>query len=237
MYLWFAVAAVSAVLFRSSVVAAVAGFLAWASFAVYLHATDMRWMRFDAWMPPVMALAVIGLVRYTRADRARHLAYLLLVGWLAWLYTLDSDLRLASLYAAGGMAALVVVSLPASPLSGLVRSAGAAPAFYAFLVAVIGLLFLHIEFDQGGPLIVLGLVTLAAAILAIALQGRDNGSVRYLAYTAFSVEILFLASVTVGSILGTSGLFLCSGMFVAVLAWLVIRLERRFAGKAGEASL
>jgi uncharacterized membrane protein len=135
------------------------------------------------------------------------------------------------------MAALVVVSLPASPLSGLVRSAGAAPAFYAFLVAVIGLLFLHIEFDQGGPLIVLGLVTLAAAILAIALQGRDNGSVRYLAYTAFSVEILFLASVTVGSILGTSGLFLCSGMFVAVLAWLVIRLERRFAGKAGEASL
>jgi uncharacterized membrane protein len=45
MYLWFAMAAVSAILFRSGVVAAVAGFLSWASFAVYLDGSDMRWMR------------------------------------------------------------------------------------------------------------------------------------------------------------------------------------------------
>jgi hypothetical protein len=37
------------------------------------------------------------------------------------------------------------------------------------------------------------------------MQGRDNGAVRYLAYTVFAVEMLYLASVTVGSILGTSG--------------------------------
>jgi uncharacterized membrane protein len=237
MYLWFAMAAVSAILFRSGVVAAVVGFLAWASFAVYLDGSDMRWMRFDGWMAPIMALIVIGLVRYTGADRARHLAYLLLVGWLAWLYALQSDLRLASLYAAGGMVALIVVSLPVPRLSGLVRSAGAAPAFYAFLVAVIGLFFLHVEIDKGGWLVALALVTLAATILAIALQGRDNGAVRYLAYAVFAVEMLYLASVTVGSILGTSGLFLCSGLFVAFLAWVVIRLERRFTGRAEEASL
>ncbi|KQV28043.1 hypothetical protein ASC97_06760 [Rhizobium sp. Root1203] len=237
MYLWFSMAAVSAILFRSGVVAAVSGFLAWASFAVYLNGSDMRWMRFDGWMVPIMALIVIGLVRYTGADRARHLAYLLLVGWLAWLYTLQSDPRLACLYAAGGMVALIVVSLPVPRLSGLVRSAGVAPAFYAFLVAVIGLFFLHVEIDKGGWLVALALVTLAATILAIALQGRDNGAVRYLAYAVFAVEMLYLASVTVGSILGTSGLFLCSGLFVAFLAWVVFRLERRFAGRAGEASL
>jgi uncharacterized membrane protein len=86
-------------------------------------------------------------------------------------------------------------------------------------------------------LVALALVTLAATILAIALQGRDNGAVRYLAYAVFAVEMLYLASVTVGSILGTSGLFLCSGLFVAFLAWVVIRLERRFTGRAEEASL
>jgi uncharacterized membrane protein len=237
MYLWFAMASVSAVLFRSGVVAAVAGFLAWASFAVYLDTSNMRWMGFHAWAVPVMALVVVGLVRFTGADRARHLAYLLLVGWLAWLYALDSDLWLALFYAAGGMAALVLVSLPVPRLSALLKGTGSAPAFYAFLIAVIGLFFLHVAIDQGGPLVVLGLVTLASAVLAIALQGRDNGAVRYLAYAVFAGEMLYLASMTVGSILGTSGLFLCSGLFVAFLGWVVIRLERRFSDKAGEAGL
>lgn len=234
MYLWFAIAAVSAVFFRSAVVAAVAGFLSWASFAVYLNAYDMRWMSFHPWVAPLMAVVVIALVRYTGADRARHLAYLLLVGWLAWLYTLDSDIRLACAYAIVGMLVFILVGLPFSPLSRLVKTAGAAPAFYAFLVAVIGLFYLHVEIDQGGQLIVLGVLTLASAILAIGLQGRDNGAVRYLAYTVFAIELLYLGSVTVGSILGTSGLFLCSGLFVAAVAWVVIRLERRFAIKTGE---
>ncbi|OCJ03727.1 hypothetical protein A6U87_17470 [Rhizobium sp. AC44/96] len=236
MYLWFAIAAVSAVLFRSAVVTAVAGFLSWASFAVYLNDYDMRWMSFHPWVAPLMTVVIIALVRYTGADRARHLAYLLLVGWLAWLYTFDSDIRFAYAYAIVGMLVFVLVGLPISPLSRLARTAGAAPAFYAFLVAIIGLFFLHVEIDQGGHLIVLGVVTLASAILAIALQGRDNGAVRYLAYTVFAIELLYLGSVTVGSVLGTSGLFLCSGLFVAAVAWVVIRLERRFAVKAGEVS-
>ena len=46
--------------------------------------------------------------------------------------------------------------------------------------------------------------------------------------------MLYLASVTVGSILGTSGLFLFSGLGVALVAWIVIRLERRFSAGAQE---
>ena len=80
-------------------------------------------------------------------------------------------------------------------------------------------------------------MTLGAAVVAIALQGRNNGAVRYLAYAAFAAEMLYLASVTVGSILGTSSLFLFSGLFVAAVAWLVIRLERRFALTTPEASV
>ena len=126
-----------------------------------------------------------------------------------------------------------VLPLP-SPLRAFVKSAGAAPAFYSFLVATVGLLLLHIEIDEGWRLVVLGVLTLAACILAIALQGRDNGAVRYLAYAGFAAEMLYLASVTVGSILGTSSLFLFSGLVVAVVAWIVIRLERRFSGQARE---
>lgn len=237
MYLWFAMAVISAILFRSGVVAAVAGFLAWGSFAVYLDAYDTHWIGFAPWVAPLMAAIVIALVRFTGAGRVRHLAYLLLVGWLAWLYTLHEEIRLALAYAIGGMLVVVLTGIPATPLYKLARDAGAAPAFYGFLVAIIGLFLLHVAIDDGWPMVVLGLVTLAVAVLAIALHGRDNGGVRYLAYTAFAAEMLYLASVTVGSILGTSSLFLFSGLFVAAVAWVVIRLERRFAATPREAEV
>lgn len=236
MYLWFAMAVISAVLFRSGVVAAVAGFLSWGSFAAYLDTYDTRWVGLDPWVVPLMAAVVIGLVRFTGADRVRHLAYLLLVGWLTWLYAVNENFWLALVYAIAGMLAFVLVSLPLPRLSTIIRSAGSAPAFYTFLVAMIGLFFLHVELEHGWQFVTLALMTLGAAVLAIALQGRNNGAVRYLAYTAFAIEMLYLASVTVGSILGTSSLFLFSGLFVAAVAWIVIRLERRFAMRTPEAS-
>ncbi|WP_028747418.1 DUF2157 domain-containing protein [Rhizobium mesoamericanum] len=235
MYLWFAIAVVSAVLFRSGVVAAVAGFLSWGTFAAYLNIYDARWVGLEPWVVPLMAAVVIGLVRFTGADRVRHLAYLLLLGWLTWLYAVNENFWLALAYAVGGMLAFVLVSLPLSQRFTLIRSAGSAPAFYTFLVAVIGLFLLHVELEHGWQFVALALATLGAAVLAIALQGRNNGAVRYLAYTAFAVEMLYLASVTVGSILGTSSLFLFSGLFVAAVAWIVIRLERRFAMRNPEA--
>ncbi|MBD9445691.1 MULTISPECIES: DUF2157 domain-containing protein [unclassified Rhizobium] len=237
MYLWFGMAVVSAVLFRSGVVAAVAGFLSWGSFAAYLDTYDTRWVGLDPWIVPLMAAVVIGLVHLTGADRARHLAYLLLVAWLTWLYAVNENFWLALAYAIGGMLTFVLVSLPVARRSALLRTAGSAPAFYTFLVAIIGLLLLHIELEHGWQFVTLALVTLGAAVVAIALQGRNNGAVRYLAYAAFAAEMLYLASVTVGSILGTSSLFLFSGLFVAAVAWLVIRLERRFALRTPEASV
>ncbi|MFB2606542.1 DUF2157 domain-containing protein, partial [Rhizobium phaseoli] len=59
MYLWFAIATISAILFRSGAVVVVAGFLSWASFAVYLENHDTHWIWLDPWMAPVMAVIVI----------------------------------------------------------------------------------------------------------------------------------------------------------------------------------
>lgn len=240
MVVWFAAAAVAAALFRSSAQAALAGFLAWGFCGFYLweHADD--WYGPMPWVPPVMAAVVIALVRYADAPRARHLAYIVIVGWLTWIFARHESLRAAILLAAAGMAAFLAVSLPASPLRRMTLTAGAAPAFYSFLVAAIGLLAIHGEIDGGIldetiwghgklALILLAFATLASAVVAIALVGRDNGAVRYLAYVVFAGEILYLAGETVGSIIGTSGFFLICGVLVAIAAWLVIRLERRFS--------
>ncbi|WP_184805428.1 DUF2157 domain-containing protein [Rhizobium leucaenae] len=244
MIVWFAVASVAAALFRSSAQVALAGFLAWGFCGFYLWDHYDQWYGIMPWAPPVMAAVLIALVRYVDAPRSRHLAYLMLVGWLTWIFAQYESLHAAVLLAAAGMVAFLAVSLPVSPLIRIARTAGAAPAFYAFLIAAIGLIAIHGEIGDGVfentiwvenklPLIVIAFVTLASAVVAITLSGRDNGAVRYLAYVVFAWEILYLANETVGSIIGTSGFFLICGVLFAIAAWLVIRLERRFSHQDG----
>jgi uncharacterized membrane protein len=169
----------------------------------------------------------------------------MLVGWLTWLFGRHEGLNTAILFAALGMAAFLVVSLPASPLLSFARTAGAAPAFYTFLIASIGFFLVHAEISNGSfennvwvedklPLVIVAAATLASSVIAIALTGRDNGAVRYLAYFVFACEILYLAGETIGSIIGTAGFFLVAGLLVAIAAWLVIQLERRFSDNRGQ---
>ncbi|MFJ6325420.1 MULTISPECIES: DUF2157 domain-containing protein [unclassified Rhizobium] len=237
---WFAAACIVAALFRSSAQVALAGFLAWAFCGAYLWDHFNQWKGAMPWVPLLMAAVLIALVRYVDAPRARHFAYLMLVGWLAWIFGLNESLNAAILFAAFGMAAFLAVSIPASPLMPLARTAGAAPAFYTFLLAAIGFFLVHAEIANDSfennvwaqatlPLIIVAVATLASSVIAIALSGRDNGAVRFLAYFVFACEILYLASETIGSIIGTAGFFLIAGLMVALAAWVVIQLERRFS--------
>jgi uncharacterized membrane protein len=245
MIVWFIAACVVAALFRSSAQVALAGFLGWAFCGVYLWGHFDQWYGIMPWVPLLMAVVLIALVRYADAPAARHLAYLMLVGWLTWLFGQQEGLNAAILFAALGMIAFLAVSIPASPLLPFARTAGAAPAFYTFLIASIGFLLVHGEISNGSfennvwvenkvPLIIIAAATLASSVVAIALSGRDNGAVRYLAYFVFSCEILYLASETIGSIIGTAGFFLVAGLLVAIAAWLVIQLERRFSDNRGQ---
>lgn len=240
MIVWFAAACVAAALFRSSAQVALAGFLAWGFCSIYFWDHLDQWYGIMPWVPPLMAVILIALVRYVDAPPARHFAYLMLVGWLIWVLMRHESLNTAIILAALGMVAFLSVAIPTSPLMGFARTAGAAPAFYTFLLAAIGLLLVHAEISNGSfdnnvwvedklPLILVAAATLASSVIAITLSGRDNGAVRYLAYFVFACEILYLASETIGSIIGTAGFFLVAGLLVAIAAWLVIRLERRFS--------
>lgn len=229
MLVWFVGAAFAAALFRSGAVTAVAGFLAFVVSGADWTSSDAVDETMLLWLMPLMAIIVILLVRYTGAARVRHLAYLLLVAWLAFIYGEYETPGTAIAIAGFGAAAYLAAAMPQSPFHALARSAGAAPAFYSFLVLVLGLLVLHAEFDNMANRLFLGIITLTAAIAGIVLSGKENGAVRYLGYATFAAETLYLASETIGSIIGTSGFFLVSGLVVALIAWAVIALERRFS--------
>lgn len=229
MLVWFAGAVVAAGLFRSGAVTAIAGFLAFAAAGTQWTQSYNGGEAVLLWLMPLMAVVIILLVRYCDAGRVRHLAYLLLVAWLAYIYGENETPQTAIAIAAFGALAYLLAAVPQSPLHPLARSAGAAPAFYAYLVLLLGLLVLHFEFDAVGERLFVGIVTLSAALAGIAFSGKANGAVRYLGYAAFAAETLYLASQTIGSIIGTSGFFLVAGLVVALIAWAVIALERRFS--------
>jgi uncharacterized membrane protein len=223
---------VAAAAFRSAALSVLCGFLAWAVFGQLVIDNDAT---FDGngyiYLVPLLIVIVIGLVRYANGGIARHLAYLLALAWLGWFYIELPEVWLAALLFGAGILTFLITSLPVSPLYRFARDAGAAPAFYSFALAVMGLAALHTDVDGLGQEVAIGATTLAVALGGIAIAGRLNGAVRFLGYAVFAAETLYLASETLGSILGTSGFFLISGVVVGLIAWLVIRLEKRLAAR------
>ncbi|SSC73589.1 unnamed protein product [Ciceribacter sp. T2.26MG-112.2] len=234
MLLWFAMTVLSAAAFRSAALTVMAGLLSFSAFGAFLDLFEGEWHGLYGWWPVLSSLVIGLLSAWTGAERARHFIYLLLLGWCGWLYSLWPEVGTAVAFAAVGLAAFVAVTLPMSPVSRILGGLGAGPAFYSLVLALLGLGLLHLEWTDGAGLALLGIVTIAVTLLALALDGRDNGAVRYLAYAVFAGEVLYLSFVTIDSMLGTSAFFLLAGLVVAVLAMVVVRLERLFATRISE---
>src|SRR5690606_2610954 len=145
----------------------------------------------------VAAIIVAGLVQiplflWTGTPRARHFVYILSLAFVFWLYAHDGSTVSAFAVAAAGAVLFLAVGLPASPLSARASASSGAPAFYSLVLALMGIVFLHAEFDgETGATAAIAVGCIALSILALALAGRDNGAVRYLAYCAFAVEVLY----------------------------------------------
>lgn len=233
--IWFGATAITALLYRSAALTYVAGLLGWFTLTTFFDASPAGPLTPSFYAPLIEALVVVGLVRYTGADRARHLAYALVLAWLCWVYVDREGILAPWQFIVAGTGLFLLATLPVSPLRQAARGAGAAPAFYSFVLAIMGFVLYQIQtadYSDNGHLLNSALpagMTAAMAVLAIALEGRDNGAVRYLGYAVFAAEVLYLSMAVVGTMIGTSGLFLLSGLFLAGVAWLVIRLEKRFA--------
>lgn len=235
--LWVLMCLATALLFRSAALTYYAGVLMWFYFVSQISDGDLPADLF-AYGAPVLAVILVAMTWYTGAARAKHLAYLLILAWLAFRYVDDPSPLTAWTYAFTGGILFLLAAMPVSPLRLLAARAGSSPAFYALVLTLLGLGLNQLEqadiFGVGPPTfhgIMLAGLAAGFSVLAIALDGRDNAAVRYLGYAVFAVELLYLSLDVAGSMIGTSGIFLFSGVFLALVAWLVIRLEKRFAGQ------
>lgn len=236
MFLWFVMTAITAVLFRSGALAVATGALSLATFAGGFESFgwDVASHGLWAWWPLAGSAVIFALAHWTDAHRVKHFGYILLVVWIWWMTILDRSEVYAFAVAVAGTVVFLALTLPASPLAALHRRLGASGSFYALVMALSGFAYFQGSALEAVTTAGLGVMVLALSIAAIALDGRDNGAVRFMAYGAFAAEVLYLSYETIDSILGTSAFFLLAGLVVAVLAFIVIRLEKRFSRAAAE---
>lgn len=180
----------------------------------------------------LLAAVMWGVSLWTRSASARHLILLSLMGF-AIIHHVDTDTLVAPI-------GLTIVSIalfawcllqPAESERWLkLNEGGTVQGLLGFIVGMSAIQFALYEEPE---FIYVAIVVFAGVIGALLLGGRDNRLLRVLAYTAFVYEICFVYVVLVGSMLGTAGFFLIAGLVLALLAWLIRRVERRFTASAG----
>ncbi len=190
------------------------------------------------WITPLIAAGAALIARLTHTRFGLHAATWLFLGMFVVL-RIERDVEdLDLMFALAGTALFLAFAWFDDLVEKFTHFVHALQ-FYALLVALAG--FAALQADSYGESmslkIILGIAVICLSIAALALKGRENGQVRAIAYLAFAGQVLFLAFVTIGSIMDTALFFFLIGIFVIIIAFLVVQLEKRFnAPQTGEAS-
>ncbi|UGY08813.1 DUF2157 domain-containing protein [Phyllobacterium pellucidum] len=229
--LWVAGTMVAALLLRSKVLTstsvAITGFYLFASLEPSI---PDHWNYI--WLVPVLAITCAGLVWWTKAKQARHFIAILLIAYVFVVrFDLDDQaiLWIAAVLGAALFLADALRSRATQQLTGWSEAIGG----YGFIMLVIALIFFQFdEFSEGvANQVAIGFAILGCSVAGLALSGHRNLAVRWVSYTVFSLEVLYLAFKTIGTLIGTAGFFLTAGILVLLLAAFVVRMERRLLRK------
>lgn len=221
---WCVAAALSAAILRSSALTAAAVALATA------------WMWSEGWdiwgdeTVPAAALPVLAILwalsLWTRSAAARHLILLSLSSYVV-LAVVGGNVVVAPALLAAGAAILFVVAVRLGAKAERVFGMGGLPV-HAMLAFGLAMVLLHLTFGDGAGLAVVALLSFAACIGALVLSRGADRAVRWLAYLGFGVELCLVYVLTIGTMLGTAGFLLASGLLLALAAGVILRFERRF---------
>jgi uncharacterized membrane protein len=227
-FVWCLGTLLAAFLLLSGNLAAMAGLVG--LFYLFTVSSEDSWHSTHyVWTVPLLALGAAGVARLTHTRLGLHAAAWLILGLFIFLRIEHNAEYLDYAFAIGGAIGFFAF-VYFEEITETATHFARALQFYALTAAFAGLAAIQLQLlnENTGGTILLGIAIIGLAIAALAVRGRDHGQVRTISYIGFSLEMLYLAYQTVGSILGTSLFFFLIGIFVIFLAFLVVRLERRF---------
>jgi uncharacterized membrane protein len=190
------------------------------------------------WVVPLLSAAIALIARLTHTRIGLHASVWLFLAMFIYI-RLDNDVEALDWFFAIGGAAMFIACAWFEPLVERITHFARGLQFYALAASFAGLFGWQFEqWDASVPAsILLGVTVIALTIAALALKGRDHRPVRSLSYLVFAVEVLWLAYLTVSTLMGSAAFFFLIGLFVIALAFLVVRMEKRFkAAQTGAAS-
>lgn len=180
----------------------------------------------------VIFMAVFwALSLWTRSQAARHLITLSMI-FYATLLAMHYDLLQVSITLALVSAALLGVAVLApGPVDRIVKLGGRLP-LHALIGFLTGIAMIQIDlFDERG-FVIAAAVALAVIALAIVFGGRESRGLRWIAYLGFAFELCVVYWVMVGSMIGTAGFFLAAAVTLAIMAFAIIRIEKRMKARS-----
>lgn len=202
--------------------------------AVGLGAAWLFFAGFDIWsnkeVPltyPLLVAAFWGVSLWTGSKAARHLLLLSLIFYVV-LLAIDYDLLTIALALALVSAALFALAVYFPDLvERIVQLDGRFPV-HCLIGFLTGALILQAWLlDDTGEFAISAIVIIAGIVGALLLAGRESRGLRWIAYIGFTLELIIVYVMLAGTMLGTAGLFLMAGVALGLVAFFIIRIEKR----------
>lgn len=177
-------------------------------------------------------LILFGLSLWTRSQSARHLLILSLIFYVAALAVDGDTLAMATGLAVASVGAFAVSILAPQAVDRVVQLGERLPlhALIGFLTAMA---IIQFQLADTGGFALAAAITLAGIAAAIVFAGRESRGLRWVAYLGFAFELCLIYAVTMETMLGTAGFFMAAAVTLAILAFVIIRVEKRMGSAPG----
>ncbi len=175
-------------------------------------------------------LVLFCLSFWTRSQPARHLVVLSLIFYVAALAVDGDTLGISAALAVVSAGAFAIAVLAPQAVDGIVQLGERLPlhALIGFLTAMA---IVQFELADSGGFALAAAVALAGIAAALVLAGRESRGLRWLAYIGFAFELCLIYAVTMETMLGTAGFFLAAAITLAILAFVIVRVEKHMKNR------
>ncbi|RWO20815.1 DUF2157 domain-containing protein [Mesorhizobium sp.] len=182
----------------------------------------------------IMASVLFAISFWTRSQAARHLIILSIIFYLVLLFTEYETLQVAVPLVVVSVLLFAAAIFAAEPVDRILQLGGRLP-LHALVGFLTGLAMIQFELaDLSGGFAIASAVALAGIVAAIVLGGRDSRGLRWVAYAGFAFELAIIYVVMLQSMLDTAGFFLAAAVLLGILAFVILRVEKRMRAPSVE---
>ncbi|MBX3598626.1 MAG: DUF2157 domain-containing protein [Rhizobiaceae bacterium] len=178
----------------------------------------------------LLIMAAVWAISYFSQSRVARNMVILAIIFYALLFGVENEpISMGLLLATVSVAIFLIAYFAPDGVERVAQLGGPQPV-HPVIGFLAGMGLLQAQFtEEFWPMLILALVAFAGIVAALLMRGRQSRMMRWVAYLGFVVELALIYAITVGTLMETGALFLFSGLALALVAFLITRIERRIS--------